>query len=375
MADPLRILFVSGVADGGSPMSTERLARALAKRGHDVTMLVPRPRSAPGAYLVRRLDNAAVKSAGRRWGQPVERLARAHGRRRRGRGDALVFEAHSVVNAPAALLRAGQDVVVASSMSKLAWQRLDDNASAASIPAVLYLREHNLLGHLDGTRPPRWVVANAESLAAEARDRGFACPVVRSIVDTCESLVDSSRTTLLAVNGSLVYGLDLIIGLAEAIPEIPIAVQESRHTAAIERARLADAAARLPNLDARPFVDRPAAVYRDARVLLLPYTDELQSNRPRVVVEAQVNGIPAVARALPGLQEVVGDGGVYVARDASVAEWAAAVRGIWSDPAYEAIASRARRNGTAVPTADDVAAEFEALLGRVVAEPRSALRP
>ena len=54
-----------------------------------------------------------------------------------------------------------------------------------------------------------------------------------------------------------------------------------------------------------------------ARVLLVPYRVD---NRPRVVAEAQSNGIPVPASALPAHREA-GTRGVLVPGDASIRAW------------------------------------------------------
>ena len=53
-------------------------------------------------------------------------------------------------------------------------------------------------------------------------------------------------------------------------------------------------------------------------LLLTPYTLDM---RPRVVLEAQVNGIPVLANDLPALRETVGPGGVLVARRRADRAW------------------------------------------------------
>ena len=81
-------------------------------------------------------------------------------------------------------------------------------------------------------------------------------------------------------------------------------------------------AARLPNVGFRPRTTDLGIIYRDARVLFVPHRVD---NRPRVVVEAQANGIPVVASRYPGLVEAAGPGGVFVDPDAPEEAWIDAV--------------------------------------------------
>ncbi len=64
-------------------------------------------------------------------------------------------------------------------------------------------------------------------------------------------------------------------------------------------------------------------------MLLAPF---LLDGRPRVVLEAQSNGIPVLARDLPALRETVGTGGTLVRGDASAQEWADALGAMIDDP-------------------------------------------
>jgi glycosyltransferase involved in cell wall biosynthesis len=64
-----------------------------------------------------------------------------------------------------------------------------------------------------------------------------------------------------------------------------------------------------------------------------------------VIVEAQHNGIPVLAKSFPALAEGVGPGGVLVPRDASSDEWAAMLSRLWDDEAeYERMSALAREH-------------------------------
>jgi len=53
---------------------------------------------------------------------------------------------------------------------------------------------------------------------------------------------------------------------------------------------------------------------------------------PRVGLEAQASGIPAITSDLGGLPEVVGDGGVVIRDPLDAEAWAAAIRSLRRDP-------------------------------------------
>ena len=66
-------------------------------------------------------------------------------------------------------------------------------------------------------------------------------------------------------------------------------------------------------------------------------------NRPRTVLEAQVNGIPAIATDQPGLREQVGDAGVLLPLDADDRAWADEVGTVWDDDARRDALGRTAR--------------------------------
>lgn len=70
-------------------------------------------------------------------------------------------------------------------------------------------------------------------------------------------------------------------------------------------------------------------VYGKARLILVP--SQWEEAFGRVVAEAQVSGIPALASCIGGLPEAVGPGGLLVDPAAPTAQWVAALRRIWDD--------------------------------------------
>ena len=113
------------------------------------------------------------------------------------------------------------------------------------------------------------------------------------------------------------YGLETALELAAARPDVQFAFVEwwkldDDERAALERPTAGEAAERgAPPRDHRP---RPRCTPTRAS-LLAPF---LLDGRPRVVLEAQANGIPVLARDLPALRETVGHRRPFVRADAPV---------------------------------------------------------
>jgi glycosyltransferase involved in cell wall biosynthesis len=340
-ARPLRILFVSGVSVGGAPRSTIELAGLLRARGHEVNVVVGDREHAPGWYqygvrlavkagrgAVHRAVRTFLRRAGRRFEQTAEL-------------GVPVYRAPLAVNAYRAMV--GQrplDVVMANSLPREEMRWIADDLATGDARFGIYLREEHAVTHftVTGLRPDL-AISNAQEWA-DRIDHLVPCAVIPSVVDMAQAKVASSRETLLMVNPAASEGVDLLLEAARLCPELRFVLQESWPIAGDERAALQRALDSLENVELRAPVDTPAAVYRDARLLLA-----LTSfGRPRVVLEAQHNGIPVVALDHPVLVEAVGAGGVVVPSGTTAAGLAEAIRTASSEPRYSQLVEASRQH-------------------------------
>lgn len=364
---------MSGAGRGGSLRSTRELAAELAARGHTVEVVAPRDPPPRWHRAYQRFVNAWVK--GRQRDLPLVALyasaLRTVGRRRTPdtpAGGARCLRAALPVNAAIPLLR-DADVVVGNSLYRAPWSWLLQAARRRGVPAVLYLREDYSVGHLaPGVDRPDLVLSNSQALATAARAEGAHAEVVPSVIDRAAAATTSTRRVALLVNPHPDHGLDLVVSLAGRRPEIPFVLQESWAMTDVERAALRARIGSLANVELRPPAADPAAVFRDARVLLAPYG----SGRPRVVVEAQHNGIPVLARGYPAMEEAVGHGGVILPADADVARWSEALGELWRDRSRYDELCRLAVEHDARPeiSAASVAGRVEALLLALTGPPR-----
>ena len=146
---------------------------------------------------------------------------------------------------------------------------------------------------------------------------------------------------MLFVNPTRGHGLARVLALARARPDVPFVIQESKPLDRRDLARLRARIGSAGNVELRRAVD-PGSLYADARILLAPYD---VPNRPRVVLEAQANGIPVLAADVAGLRECVPPGGILVAPGAPADVWADALGALWDDHAgYDALAEAARNH-------------------------------
>jgi glycosyl transferase family 1 len=374
----MRILFISGVARGGSPQSTRELARRLAARGHTVGALFGVDEAPRRRRLHKRTVNLAVKLGSSPLARVPETAAGWICRRPHpvpGTGDVQTWESPIPSSAfPAVEAQFRPDVVVASSIDRMDWRSIRGRLRAHGTPSVLYVREQNSFGHLTVSEaPPDRLVTNAAVHTEHAAELGYDAVTVPSVVSVDDCLVTSTREKVLLVNPTPLYGVDVAMDLAAARPDVAFALAESSALGGAEVDALTARLAGLPNVELRRFSPDPRALYRDARVLLAPYRS---NGRPRVVLEAQANGIPVLASDLPALREAVGPGGLVVDVDAPVAEWAGALSRLVDDPArYETFVAAAREHSRrAEVDPEAITDRFEAVLTELLAGPGAVSR-
>jgi glycosyltransferase involved in cell wall biosynthesis len=342
----MKLLFVSGLSVGGAPRSTLELASVLARHGHEVEVLLGRPHDGWRQSLYERGVAAWVKSDRHPWSGAVKTCVR-----RAGRGLQELPSDHGLTtylarhpeNAYLTLLnRARPDAVIVNSVPRAAWRWIREDLRARDIVAVLYVREDHALTHLTiSAEVPDVLVANAAAHADALSAAGFPCLLLPSVIDRRSASVESSRDCVLLVNPIAENDIDLVLALARLRPDIPFVLQESWPLEPAYRAELSSSIEQIPNVELRPVVPSPSEIYRDARFLLATYP----VNRPRVVVEAQHNGIPVLAKCFPALAEAIGPGGVLVPLDASPDEWATVLGELWDDDQrYERMSALAREH-------------------------------
>lgn len=361
----MKFMFISHDTRGGSSVSQRQLARRLTARGHQVEILA----GVPDSRFVRPFYERQVDLSTKLRGNPLRRgalaLERPMGRRiqRVDTPDHPTWMCVVPENAMRTLWRSFEpDVVVAASIDRVSWRRIRAQLRARGVPSVLYLREASGKGHLTVTgAPPDLLLANAESLAEEARAAGYDCTVVPSIVDLDGARTETTRSAVVLINPIEMLGGDRIWALAAARPDIPFVVRESNMMSAEEHAAVDRELPSHPNVTVLPYTTNPAELYEHARILLVPHR---VNNRPRVVLEAQTNGIPVLATEFPGLLEAVGAGGLLVPNDAGAPAWVAALSEMWDDPArYEALAIAARAHAARDEVDPEfVISQFEALV-------------
>ncbi len=365
----MRLLFVSGTSVGGAARSTYELAEIMRQRGHTVATLMTDDAATAVIERHKRWLNSCVKldrhPLTRPFATVVNSLRRTIGCAR----SHAAGHAHPAWTCPlpenafeATFRECTPDVVIVNSVERPAWRYIRQFCADLGIPTVLYVREASGVRHLvDPPAAASIIMANAEAHAVEVRALGFDCAVVPSVVETEKCITATDRTEIVMVNPVTMYGIDLALDIAQRLHHLPFTFVESWPLTEHERDALTKKCRTLGNARLLPYQDDPRQVYAHAKVLLMLCT---VASRPRVVLEAQANGIPVLAVDRPGHGEVVGPGGILVAPDALLDEWVETLSNLWNDAdLYEqlrlAALDHARRHD-ATPTA--VAERFESLL-------------
>ena len=342
----LDLLFVIGPTEGGAFASTEELCHQLVDRGLRVEILHESAEAPARRYMYRRLTNLEVKL-----NRPpmLEGGNRMVGRRVRSSGITArvpLWETTILENGARRFLsRRRPRVIVASALSRVGWRRLRQDASAFGIPLVFYMRGQTMVPHLELGAEPDLIVVNSHALQEAVENLGRVATTVLSVIDLARYRVETSRKVALVINPIPAYGQGLALQVAQLTPNIQFEFRESHSVSATGHRTLASAVAELPNVTLLPTTSSTAELYGRARVLIVPYpARDLLTNRPRIVSEAQINGIPVVGSDIPGLRHSIGTGGRLL--DAGAPEqWAAELDRLWADGEYyEQLSARARNH-------------------------------
>lgn len=229
-------------------------------------------------------------------------------------------------------------------------------------PTAVYL--HNVEIHqVRGSLVPDaslLYLANSDFTAQRWRALcGLQCAVVPPLVQRDAYRAERTGDSVLYVNPVPVKGVERMFALAASCPDLPFLVLESWQLEAHYRDHCLQRAARLPNITWRGPTDDMRAVYAQARMLLMPSVWE--ESFGRTVVEAQMNGLPALASNRGALPELVGGAGITIDPHAPGEAWEQALRALYAPEAPWRAAARAQGDAYAA-SAPLIVADFLSLL-------------
>ncbi|MBB1093353.1 glycosyltransferase [Rhodopseudomonas palustris] len=302
----MRILFSQTVPYlphefGGGLTNTDALCRALIARRHEVmvlcrdlrsglTRLMPWARKVDLGYPVTRVDDplGAVRDVCQSY-----------------RPDLAVVQFGDIAGMVAAL-------------------------KSADIPVLAYLHDTGTVAQVKGGADA--YAACSSSVAAALRNIDIEATVLPVLIDPASYRVPAPGNLITFVNPIPRKGIEIAFELAARRPEIGFQFVEAWHLRARVRKYLQQRIAHHGNIQLRPPVRDMRQIYANTRLVLAPSLWEEAWGR--VISEAQVSGIPALVSDSGGMPEAVGAGGIVVARDAPIGEWAAALDKLWFDEEF-----------------------------------------
>ena len=333
---PQRLLFASTdpyipEAYGGCEINTDALCALLPRQGVEVAVLAD---FAAGSWRSRRqalrrvLLGRGPIARDRQLGYPVYRRPRPWNA------------------APTLVERFQPTAVVAQSCGGLI--RLMRAFLAQGIPAIVYL--HNIdFDHYGGDcfadPKVRYVVPSA-FVGRRLRERFDLPSDIVPLVFVAENYrVESRREVVTLVNPRPHKGVDIALHLARTRPDIPFELVESWPLEPAARQALGAQLASCPNVRLVGRSLDMRAVYQRSKLVLVP--SRCEEAWGRIVTEAQISGIPALASSAGALPEAVGAGGILVDLEAPPAIWEAGLARLWDDPGdYARFAEAARREAS-----------------------------
>jgi glycosyltransferase involved in cell wall biosynthesis len=177
--------------------------------------------------------------------------------------------------------------------------------------------------------PSIWFIANSSFTRSIHTEKDFLGVVPPIVPPGNYSTVTNRGSCAVFINPAPYKGLDIVLSLAEARPDVTFLFVVNRR-----RFRHNDATQqpwdRLQNVKTVGPIRDMRKIYRRAKLVLAP--SQWVETWGRIATEAHFSGIPVLASDSGGLPEAVGPGGLCLPRNAPVSEWLQAFSGIWDDP-------------------------------------------
>ncbi len=188
---------------------------------------------------------------------------------------------------------------------------------------------------------PHWRYAANSSFLADLASAFLAAPVevVPPLVEPADYRVKRTGQEVLFINPVADKGVHIAAAIAERLSHRRFLFASSWP----DHARHPHVRVAPPNVSWADTTFDMRPLYARARIALMPSLWE--ETWGRIVAEAQVSGIPAVASDRGNLRETVGPGGLVLPLSAPIEGWCRAVESLFADEAlYETLSQNALRH-------------------------------
>jgi glycosyltransferase involved in cell wall biosynthesis len=314
---------------GGIQVNLDTLCRGLVTRGHDVTVVAKLARgdfvwvkrllkkTFGFAHVAERFGNYSLhRDLG--VGETVEAL--------RDRFEPDIFVVHDGWNAACQLISEKLLIPMAVHLHAL--------------PPITQAKQLYQVGVRDFACCSSFL-ANKLTLSLPTDER-IRIDVIFNAFDHSRYMVNekSSGQYVTFINPVRQKGVGLALDIAGSLPEVSFLFVKGWRCRREKFAPVISASRRLRNITIREATRDMKSVYRDTRVLLMP--SQVEEGAGRVITEAQINAIPVIGSNLGGIPETIGDGGVLLPHNDSVA-WSETIRKLLCNPDEWQKLSRAAR--------------------------------
>lgn len=191
------------------------------------------------------------------------------------------------------------------------------------------------------------LVSCSRYVAERLRQRlGFESTVIYPFIRTADYVAKGRAPRFITlINPVAQKGLDLALEIAALLPDRRFLFVESWPLGKRGRRQLLRRLNSFPNVSFAPWTLDMRTIYSKTAVLLMP--SQCEEGFGRVMLEAQINGIPTLGRAIGAIPEALGNSGTLLSVDAPARAWADAIEQLLSDEALYAARSAAARTNTA----------------------------
>jgi glycosyltransferase involved in cell wall biosynthesis len=338
----VKILFTLGhgyfpQGNGGLQRSIDYLARELIKKGHRVAILASLMHGGTFAQVCRLKLKTNGLLFGRRLsrditvGYPVWRTWFPWGR------PGHIFPDREIAHV---IAQEKPDLVVVASGEAV---RVAQSVKTTGVPILMHLADVEFQDHSGsfadlGNVP---CVANSRFTAEKHHGAfGVSPAIIHPFVPPGQYRTRTTKENVTFINPWPNKGLHVAVKIAHQCPEIPFVFNLCWPLSKKDRRSFIKTyLSTVPNVTLGEPQSDMRNVYGRCKILLAPSVWE--EGYGRVATEAQISGIPVVASTRGGLPEAVGPGGILLALDRPITDWAAAVRKLWLDSRHYAELSAA----------------------------------
>lgn len=190
-------------------------------------------------------------------------------------------------------------------------------------------------------------IANSNFIAHHVSTKTGRQPFIyHPFIELSSYKTSTTRNHVTFINPVREKGVEIAIDLASQCREIDFLFIEGWPLAKDQRAALENRISQNTNIKFTERISDPRKIFSTTKILIVP--SRCQEAFGRVVLEAQISGIPVIATDIGGLPEAVGDGGFLIAPNASIEAWVNALRQIVSNPStYTELSAKATANAEA----------------------------